>query len=56
MTPKFLIWLGVFVGGTVGGYIPVLFGAGFLSYSSIIMSTLGGMLGIWAGFKLSQWF
>jgi hypothetical protein len=56
MNQKFLIWLGVFVGGTVGSYVPVLFGAGLLSFSSVIASTIGGLAGIWVGYKLSQWF
>ena len=56
MNPKSLIWIGVFVGGTVGGYIPALWGDNFLSFSSVILSTIGGLVGIWAGWKLSQMF
>ncbi|MGC9605164.1 MAG: hypothetical protein ABSF56_00155 [Minisyncoccia bacterium] len=54
MNAKSLIWIGVFVGGTVGSYIPVLFGADVFSFSSIILGMFGGLFGIWAGFKLSQ--
>lgn len=54
MSPKSLVWIGAFVGGLVGGYIPALWGSDFLSFSSIILSTIGGLVGIWAGFKLSQ--
>lgn len=54
MNPKTLVWLGVFVGGAIGGYIPTIFGASMFSITSILGSTIGGILGIWAGFKLSQ--
>ena len=56
MNTKSLIWIGVFVGGTVGGYIPTLFGAEFFSFSSIIGNTIGGLVGIWTGYKLGQMF
>jgi hypothetical protein len=56
MNSKSLIWVGIFVGSTLGGFIPELWGASFLSFESIIFSTIGGIAGIWAGFKLSQMF
>jgi hypothetical protein len=56
MNTKSLIWIGASVGGIVGGYIPALWGAGLFSVSSIIWSTVGGVAGIWAGFKLGQIF
>ena len=54
MTPKTLIWIGAAVGGTVGGFIPTLFGADALGFWSIVWSTVGGIAGIWGAFKLSQ--
>ncbi len=42
------------IGSAIGGYIPTLWGAGFLSISSVLLTALGGMLGIWLGFKLSN--
>ncbi|MFA6307209.1 MAG: hypothetical protein WC639_05395 [Patescibacteria group bacterium] len=56
MNPKTLVWIGVFIGGAVGGYIPTLFGAGGFSVESVIGNTIGGLIGIWAGFKASQFF
>lgn len=56
MNAKSLIWIGVFVGTTVGGFIPTLWGAGMLSFSSIMWSTVGGLAGIYLGFKLSKSF
>jgi hypothetical protein len=54
MNSKFLIYLGLFIGSTVGGYIPVLWGGSMLSMSSILLSAAGGILGIYVGFKLSD--
>ena len=44
----------MFIGSTIGGFVPALWGAGFFSVSSIIFSALGGAAGIWLGFKVSE--
>ena len=49
-----LIWIGMTVGTVVGSFIPLLWGAGELSMSSIIFSAIGGFAGIWLGFRLGQ--
>lgn len=49
-----LIWLGLFVGSGIGGYIPALWGQGLFSMSSVLLSALGGIVGIWLGFKISR--
>jgi hypothetical protein len=54
MESKSLIYLGLFIGSTVGSYVPTLWGAGFLSFSSVICSAIGGILGIYIFFKISQ--
>lgn len=54
MSSKTLIWLGLFVGSTIGGMIPSLWGAGFLTYSSVLLTAVGGLIGIWIGFKLGN--
>jgi hypothetical protein len=51
---KKLIWLGFFVGSTVGSMVPYLWGADMLSFSSLVLSAIGGALGIWAGYKADQ--
>lgn len=51
---KPLIWIGLFIGSTIGSFIPDLWGAGILSFSSILLSGIGGILGIYVGFKLSS--
>jgi len=49
-----MIWLGLFVGSGIGTYIPTLWGAGVFSLPSVILSAIGGVIGIWIGFKISQ--
>jgi hypothetical protein len=51
---KTLIWIGLFVGSTIGGMIPELWGDNFLSMSSVLLTAVGGFVGIWAGFRLGE--
>ncbi len=55
MSSKTLIFLGMFIGSIIGGYIPVLFGDSMFSYISVITSGLGSLLGIWVGYKISKY-
>jgi hypothetical protein len=43
------------VGGLVGGYIPVLFGANSFGGWSILGAFIGGLIGIYAGVKMSDY-
>lgn len=54
MSSKTLIWIGMGVGGTIGGLLPYLWGASYLSFSSVILTGVGGLVGIWAGYKLGN--
>jgi uncharacterized membrane protein YeaQ/YmgE (transglycosylase-associated protein family) len=45
---------GMVVGSAVGSWLPSLWGAGFLSLSSIVGSIVGGLLGIWAAFRMFE--
>ncbi len=54
MDRKKLIWFGLFVGSTIGGFVPSLWGSGLFSFVGIIGNAVGGILGIWAGFKLGE--
>ena len=56
MSLKQWVWLGLFVGSTVGGFVPLIWGESALSFASIIASSVGGLLGIWAGYKMSRRF
>jgi outer membrane lipoprotein SlyB len=54
MKAKTLIMIGMVVGSSLGGYLPALWGAGGFSMSSVVFGAVGGVAGIWAGFKLSR--
>jgi hypothetical protein len=47
------IWIGIFIGSTIGGMVPGLWGDGMFSYSSVILSGVGAFVGLWAGYKIS---
>jgi hypothetical protein len=53
---KLMIFIGVTVFGTVGGWIGALMSHGnWLSSWSILLSTVGSLAGIWAGYKAAQY-
>ena len=56
MSRRFLILLGMTVGSFIGGYIPVLWGADLLSMTSVFFNAIGGLIGIWITYKLTQGF
>jgi hypothetical protein len=51
---KGLVWTGAIVGSTIGGAIPGLWGAGIFSAWSVVLGTVGGVLGIVVIYKLYQ--
>lgn len=53
MPSKLLITIGLTIGSVVGGYVPVLFGAGVFSITSLVGSTVGALVGIYVVYKLS---
>ncbi|MFS8159088.1 MAG: hypothetical protein ACMG6E_02530 [Candidatus Roizmanbacteria bacterium] len=53
MSPKTIVMIAFVIGSSIGGYIADLMGAGILSYSSVILSTIGGAVGIYIGYKMS---
>ena len=46
------IWLGIFVGSTIGGLIPAMWGGDLLSYSGVLLSGGGAIVGWWIGARL----
>jgi hypothetical protein len=40
-------WLLIFIGSTVGGFIPEMWGADLFSYSSLLFSGIGAFIGLW---------
>jgi hypothetical protein len=51
---KRIIYIGMIIGSVAGGYLPLLWGAGVFSVSSILCGGLGGILGIWAAWRLTR--
>jgi hypothetical protein len=56
MSRRFLILLGMTIGSVIGGFIPYLWGAGLLSFSAIIFNAIGGIVGIFVSYKLTEGF
>lgn len=55
MSTKPIIWIMMSVGGTIGGYIPTLWGAdSMFSFSGLIFSAIGSIVGIYIGFRISE--
>jgi hypothetical protein len=54
MTSKPLLMIGMVVGSTVGSFLPVLWGAGWFSFASVICSAIGGFAGIWLAYRLGR--
>jgi hypothetical protein len=54
MESRWSIWLGIFIGSTIGGLIPELWDAGVFSYTSVLFSGIGALAGLWIGFKLGN--
>jgi len=54
MSPKSIIWLGMVAGSSIGGFVPSLWGADLFSIQLIIFSTIGGVVGIWLGYRFTR--
>ena len=52
---KKIILLTSGLGGTMGSYIPVLLGANGLGGWSILGALIGGLIGIWVGYRISNY-
>ena len=53
MTKKF-VWIGFFVGSTLGNMVPMLWGGEAISVSGVLFSLAGGIAGIWLGYRWGQ--
>jgi len=52
MSSKTVMYIGVTIGSVIGGYLPALWGGSLFSVSSILLSTLGGTIGLVITYKL----
>lgn len=43
------------IGSSIGSFIPTLWGDDFISFTSVILTAVGGIIGIYIGFKLSKY-
>lgn len=53
MSRGVLITIGLSIGSAVGGYVPLLWGDSFLSFTSIVTSGIGSIIGIWIMYKIT---
>ena len=51
MSSSRAIWFGIFVGSTIGGFVPLLWGGEMLSYSGVLMSRVGAFVGLWIAYR-----
>ena len=54
MGTRSVIWIGMFIGSTIGGFIPSLWGADVFSMSGIFWSSAGAIVGIYLAFKFTE--
>lgn len=54
MNPRSLPMLGALIGGSLGGYLPSFFGSSSFSMAAILWSLVGGIAGIWVGYRLMR--
>jgi hypothetical protein len=54
MERKHLIYIFMTVGSALGGYAPVLWGDSAFSMTSVLLTAVGGCIGIWAGYTLGS--
>ena len=52
MPSRVSIWIALFIGSTIGGIIPELWGAEMLSYTSLILNGVGALVGLWIAIKM----
>jgi hypothetical protein len=54
MNPKTLIWINIGIFSTLGGFIPLLWGESLFSFSGLIFNSIGGLFGIWVGYRINR--
>jgi hypothetical protein len=52
MSSKTAILIGVTIGSTIGGYLPAVWGGSLFSFSSVILSAVGGTIGLIITYKM----
>ena len=44
---NYRIWLAIFIGSTIGGFVPELWGGDMLSVAGVLWSGFGALAGLW---------
>lgn len=53
---KILVWSSMTVFSLIGGYLPILFGASWLSFIALLGNGIGGIVGVVIGYKLGNYW
>jgi hypothetical protein len=48
------IWIGIFIGSTIGGLIPEIWGDDMISYSGLLLSGVGALVARVASVKMTE--
>ena len=54
MSSKSAIYLFMFIGSTIGGFIPMIWGDMSMGMSAVIFGAIGGIGGIYVGYKINH--
>jgi hypothetical protein len=54
MDTRHLVWIGALVGSWLGGMVPGLWGSGMLSFGGVFFSMIGGLIGVYVGYRIGQ--
>lgn len=54
MSTKTTVWIGLFIGSSLGQYLASLFNFDFFSGWAFLISAVGGLLGVWVGYRVGQ--
>jgi hypothetical protein len=54
MNTRQIILTATLVGTTIGSFIPTLWGDSFLSMWSVVLTAVGGLVGIYIGYKITR--
>lgn len=52
MPSRLTVWLAIIIGSTIGGFVPALWGDEMLSFAGVLLSGVGGLIGLWVAFKI----